>query len=455
MPSWVPLGLSFMAAVLRKEGHTVAIFDRCAWQAKANNDTDQVNQAMLRQIETFQPDLIGLNTVSPLIYDTVECVDLIRRSYRGLLIAGGHHATALPELTLQKIPGLNGAVAGEGEHVIARLAKGNDPVTIPGLWWRKNGGIVCGPPPEQIKDLDRLPLPALDLLDMSFYTRPGLRGVRGYYLSTGSMLASRGCVRKCEFCTESLTYGRGVRYHSPEYVAEWAGKMIADYGVEGIYFHDNNFLLDRDWVERVCAEFLKKGINKKVKWSIQARADCIEEDLLKTLQRAGCVQVEIGVESSFQQHLDSVDKRTTVEMNEQALALCRKVGLNVHVYMIIAFEDEGLRDLEQKLNWLKKNRPATFDWSVLGIYPGTALYLKKGNDFFARQEWTEARILPYYQQGLSGVMDWEERRQWLRRHFFPYQKWQHRRHVLRVNGIDKIIRLLWTKAKRELKRPVL
>ena len=124
---------------------------------------------------------------------------------------------------------------------------------------------------------------------------------------------------------------------------------------------------------------------------------------------------------------------------------------DVHVMIMLRM----VWDLEQKLNWLKKNRPATFDWSVLGIYPGTALYLKKGNDFFARQEWTEARILPYYQQGLSGVMDWEERRQWLRRHFFPYQKWQHRRHVLRVNGIDKIIRLLWTKAKRELKRPVL
>ena len=83
MPTWVPLGLSFIAANLRQKGHDVAIFDRFAWQAKTRNDKGLVNQAMLQQIEAFQPDLIGLNTITPLIYDCVECVDLIRNNYRG------------------------------------------------------------------------------------------------------------------------------------------------------------------------------------------------------------------------------------------------------------------------------------------------------------------------------------------------------------------------------------
>lgn len=150
----MPLGLSFIASIVRQEGHEVRIFDRFSQMARLGSRTGLINEAMLRSIKEFRPDVIGLNTVSPLIYDSVQCVQITRQDYRGLVLAGGHHATALPELTLRKMPGLDGIVQGEGEVPMLQLLKGDSPQTIAGIWWRGADDRVTHVPPQQIADLD-------------------------------------------------------------------------------------------------------------------------------------------------------------------------------------------------------------------------------------------------------------------------------------------------------------
>ncbi|MGA7875418.1 MAG: radical SAM protein, partial [Desulfoferrobacter sp.] len=281
-PSWVPLGLSFIASVLEQRGHTVSIFDRVASQARLGLDKQKVNAAMMEHVRRFNPDLIGLNTVSPLIYDTMECVALLRRQHSGPIVAGGHHANALPELTLQKIKGLTGAIQGEGEPALLALADGQSPSQIPGLWWR-NGDSISHNPPQQISNLDSLPFPAYHLLDMSFYTRSNVLTFRGRYLSSISMLTSRGCPKMCSFCSESSTYGKGVRFHSPEYVVDWVRSTLNEYPIQGIYFHDNDFLIDRQRAIEICNDFIRRGFNKRFRWAIQARSDNIDLDILELL----------------------------------------------------------------------------------------------------------------------------------------------------------------------------
>jgi len=91
----------------------------------------RVNEMLAAKVLSFKPDVIGFNTVSPLIYDTVECVSLIRPLFSGFMIAGGHHTTALPEESLRKIKGLNGVVAGEGEQSLVQFAEGGTRTTFP------------------------------------------------------------------------------------------------------------------------------------------------------------------------------------------------------------------------------------------------------------------------------------------------------------------------------------
>ncbi|MBU1748470.1 MAG: B12-binding domain-containing radical SAM protein [Chloroflexi bacterium] len=452
---WLPLGPPFIAARLRRDGHTVAIFDRYAVQFRVGRGRQRVDQAMLEQVQAFQPDLVGLSTLSPLIHDAVNCAALLRSVYDGPIVAGGYHATALPELTLHKIPALDGVVAGEGEIALTRLANGEAPEQVPGVWWRD--GDEIRPPaalPEQIPDLDQLPLPALDLLDMDWYTQRTDGVIRRHNLAAATLVTARGCMYRCRFCAESLTYGRGVRCHSPAYVLEWMQRVVADYAVDGIHFHDNDFLFDEQRARAICHGIQDAGLDRQVKWSIQARADRLNRDLARLLKAAGCVLVEIGVETGTQPELDRVGKGTTPEMNREAVALCRQAGLDVHAYMLTALEGETIADLEQRLAWLKRARPTSFQWSPLLIFPGTVLYAEKGGDFFATHEWTEEAVTRYYSTDTLSAIPAEERREWMARRLSPYARWHWWRNALGHLPLRKLVRLAWFKLRRKARSKI-
>jgi radical SAM superfamily enzyme YgiQ (UPF0313 family) len=450
-PSWTPLGLPYIAAALRREGHSVSIFDRFACQARVGMSADAINSAMLQHMRDFKPDLIGLNTISPLIYDTVDTVNLIRQSYNGILVAGGHHVTAIPELSLRKIPGLDGVAEGEGEVSLARLCGGEDPSHIPGIWWRDGDNIVHTPP-QQIKDLDSLPFPALDLLDMDFYLRPTLSAIGGHFMSVVSMLTSRGCTQRCDFCTESLTYGRGVRFHSVDYVLEQMGKIIKDYNVKGIYFHDNDFLISEDRARQICERILSKGLHKKVKWCIQARTDRINGDILKLLKSAGCIKIELGVEASSQKDLNGVHKGSSVIVNEEAIRLCKDAGISVHAYMITRLEGEEIPDLDNRMRWVKGIKPSTFFWSNLSIHPGTALYLRRGDSYFENNDWTRENIIDFYEKDRLSAVSPDERERWMKRHYDQYTKWHKRLYEVMHNSPLKVAYLILRKIKRQIRK---
>ena len=439
--AWAPLGLSFIASSLREAGHAVAVCDRYASQALPGAGKDEINAAMLERIRDFKPDLIGFNTVSPLIYDTVECIRLIRPLYTGILVAGGHHASALPELTLKRIPELSGVVEGEGEEVMVKLAGGCDPLKIPGLWWRK-GEEILNSPPEQIKNLDLLPLPALDLLDMGFYCRPGRKIIRGHYLSAVSLLTSRGCSRRCSYCAESLTYGGGVRFHSPEYVLGWIREAVEGLDVEGIYFHDNDFLIDQERAAKICEGILSAGKARGLKFAVQTRADRINKGILKTLKKAGCVVIELGVESAVQGELDWMKKGSTVDISERAVALCREAGISVHAYIMSGLKGETLSDLDDKLDWLRKSRPDTFSWHNLQIFPGTLLYLEEGMDFFEKNDWSEENVKDYFRRDFLSSIPAKERREWMQKKYSPFKTRSWRLNVLRVNSPSRLLSVL-------------
>ncbi len=449
--AWIPLSLSFIGSVLKKEGHLVSLFDRFALQVKTGKNRGQLNEAMIEHIQRFQPDLIGLNTISPLIHDTVETVNSIRKVFKGTLLAGGHHATALPELTLLKLPELDGVVEGEGEMPMIEIARGEDPAMIPGVWWRKENGKVIHSPPKQIENLDHLPFPALDLLDMAFYAKPSIHSIRGYYLSTLPMLTSRGCAYRCDFCCESITYGKGVRPHGIEYIIEWMEKMLTDYPVEAIYFYDNDFLFDEVRAIELCEKMLSTGLSKKVRWTIQTRVNRIHTDILNLLKRAGCVSIELGVESAQQNQLDHIHKATRVDINEKAIALSRREGISVHANMMTGFEGERISDLEEGLRWLKRVKPDGFSWFPLMVHPGTRLYKDKGNGFFEKNEWTEENITRYYRSDLLSSISAEERQAWTKRYLAPYQKWSSRWHIFRVNTPKKLIPLILWRVKGAMK----
>lgn len=449
-PHWLPLGFAYIGALLKKHEYEVQVFDRYAAIDRLGQDKEKIDQAMLDIVKTFHPDVVGLSTVSPMIYDTVQCAQIIRNVFSGIMLAGGHHATALPRLTLEKIPELDGLGIGEGEESLLALAQGEKPDEIKGLLWRGNSGKESF---GRVEQLDLLPFPDFSLFDIEFYTRRTSSIIRGFHLSTLSMLTSRGCSQRCSFCTESLTFGGGVRFHSIDYITEMVERALKQYPhVEGIYFHDNDFMVDPARVEEICRRFIETGLAKRFVWAIQARADKLKPDLLRLMRNAGCIKMEIGVEAALQKNLDSVRKGTTVDTNEKALMLCRDAGISVHAYLLTKTQNESLADLNFTLTWLKKNRPDTFSLHPLLRHPGSVLYKETGNSFFETHDWTRENVLRFYNEDVFSKVSPQERKSWALSRYDPFYKRHHRIIRYKLNPLKKWPRMLYEALIRRLKK---
>lgn len=434
-PFWIPLGFAYIGALLKKHGHDVHVFDRHAAMARWGSDYDKIDQAMLQAVKVFAPDVVGFTTMSPLIHRVAHCANILRKQFDGIILAGGHHATAMPHLTLEKIPELDGVGIGEGEESLLALAEGSPPDEITGLLWRQNFHLsndiesrrLTKPVAGRIINLDSLPFPDFSLFDTAFYTRRTSSIIRGFYMSTLTMLCSRGCSQRCSFCTESLVYGGGVRFHSVEYIIEMVERALRQYPqIDGIYFHDNDFLIEPERVEQLCKQFIQKGLAKRFSWAVQVRADRLKPDLLKLMKKAGCIKMEIGVEAATQNDLDFMSKDMTVDINEKALRLCREAGISVHAYMLTKTTDESLADLQTKLNWLKQNRPDTFILNALKRYPGSLLYRETGERFFETHDWTGENIRKFYSEDIFSKVNPQERQQWMKSYFEPFFRDHHR-----------------------------
>ncbi|MCJ7806364.1 MAG: radical SAM protein, partial [Clostridia bacterium] len=237
--------------------------------------------------------------------------------------------------------------------------------------------------------------------------------------------------------------------HSPEYVLEWISRLSTEYPIRGLYFLDNNFLVDRERAADICEKLIATGLHRKIKFAIQAGVSCIDPEIVKLLKKAGCILLEMGIETSSQAQLDSVHKGTTVDMNRQALEMCRRAGLAAHAYLMQGFKGETMSDLERHLNWLKKaGNHFTVSMGMLQLYPGTQLYQKYGNSFFEENPWTEEAVTTYYQQDHLSAVSPAERSKWHKKYFKAAARRRNRLAILRHNPPTLIFRLLLGKIWR-------
>ncbi|MCM2268451.1 MAG: B12-binding domain-containing radical SAM protein, partial [Elusimicrobiales bacterium] len=196
-----PLGAAYLAAYVRERGLSVAILDNCV-ELKTPAETARAAAAL-------RPRLIGITATTTNCPTMFAIARALKLALPGTpIVAGGPHASALPEETLGE-PALDFVAQGEGEETLYELARavigGGQLSGVAGLYFRQNGRIVRNAPRAPIEDLDSLPLPAYDLLPMAKY-HPSLsrRISRG---TMGSILTARGCPHQCVFCSNSV-FGR-------------------------------------------------------------------------------------------------------------------------------------------------------------------------------------------------------------------------------------------------------
>jgi len=354
-----PLGLAYLAAVIRENGHSVKIIDR------AIEKKDFIP-------EDFLPfDVVGISADTPRYPEALEIAAVAKEAGK-TVIMGGYHVTFLDKEALET--GVTDIIVrGEAEEIIVNLLRalenGADLHKVKGISFVGNGKLVRTAVALPPKDLDAMPFPARDLLPMSKYTSL-MAG-----LPVTNLITSRGCPFNCYFCSSSRFGGLKWRYRSAKSIVDEMEILYHDYGYRAFAFMDDNFTLSKRRVMEFADELEKRHMNDIIWWCF-SRVDILirNEDMVKRMAEAGAFQIFLGLESHNEGTLDDYGKNIGNKEQDQAIVLLRKYGINIHGSFIVGDINETKEMALQTAKWVQKVNPRVAQFSILTPYPGTALY---------------------------------------------------------------------------------
>jgi radical SAM superfamily enzyme YgiQ (UPF0313 family) len=240
---------------------------------------------------------------------------------------------------------------------------------IKGLVYRRNGQIVKTSPRELIQDIDALPFPARELVNLDWYKPNDFSG-RGK--RSASMITSRGCPFYCIHCASYLTMGRDFRAHSPEYVISEMELLVNKYKIEHIFLKDDEFTTNQKRVSQICELILKRGL--KFDWTCLSRVDTVSEDLFKLMKKAGCFTISFGIESGDDTILKNLKKSTDLAKAKKALQWANKAGIKTQCSFMLGNPGDTRQTIEKTINFAIGLKPVIVLFYILTPYPGTEAY---------------------------------------------------------------------------------
>jgi anaerobic magnesium-protoporphyrin IX monomethyl ester cyclase len=353
-----PLGLAYMAALLAEKNYDVKILDL---------NVGQDRQA----IPDNNWDLVGITLDTSRYYKGMEYARMLK-SKGTRVVVGGPHASFMADEILES-GSADYVVRGEGEHTMLELVEalnqGGNLEQIQGLSFRSDDQIIHNDKRAYSDDLDTLPFPARDLLDMDKY-RTSKLGTR----SITSILTSRGCPYQCSFCASSKLAGTFWRARSVQSIVEEIQFVKDTYGYRAFAFVDDNFTLNPQRVIDFCEEICKRGWD--IHWWCFSRVDTIVKnpEMVSLMHEAGCRSTYIGIESRNQETLDSYNKKISADISSEAISILKENKIEMTASFIIGGLNEDRKMVEDTLRFAKSLNPNTVSFTILTPYPGTDLF---------------------------------------------------------------------------------
>ncbi len=384
---YAPLGTLYAASLMKEKGYDVSVFDTM-FCSEANEIQNSLNS---------QPDIFviyddGFN------YLTKMCLTNMREAAFKMIklakekgctvIVSSSDSTDHFEKYLEE--GADFILIGEGEITLSELVdavnnKRNDFASIDGLAFKKENAVIKTQRRNVLKDLDSLPLPAWEMIDIIPYKNSWMKNA-GYF--SMNVATTRGCPFKCNWCAKPI-YGNRYNSRSPQNVVNELKMLKEKFDFDHIWFCDDIFGLKPGWIQEFSE--LVQNENLKVKFKIQARADLLlQEDYIKALANAGCDNVWMGAESGSQKILDAMDKGITVEQIAKATQLLKQYNIKPSFFIQFGYLGETKEDIKLTIKMINKLLPYEIGISVSYPLKGTFFYEKVKNELELKSNWTDS-----------------------------------------------------------------
>lgn len=373
---WIPIAKGYLASVLRVNGFMVKIIDNAL---KGYSDEE-----LVKVLKEYHPDIVATGGMSLQFADTKRVASLTRQLYQSkvLLVGGGVHLTLRPEDGLDYFDFI---VIGEGEDTLLELCKtyakerkkkGEAFKNISGLYFRsETGEVVRTKQRDFIYDLDRLPLPAYDLLPVKEYNDFLITGEKAI-----SIMTSRGCPYDCEFCASPLLSRRKVRNFSLEYTFTLMNYLIENYGFSNFRIMDDAFTLNKKRVLEFCKQIKKRGL--KLNMTCLTHVNACDLEMLIEMKKAGFSIIALGIESGNDRILKLINKGISTKDAISAINNVKKARLIVECLFMIGNIGETKETIEDSIRFAKESNPPYrglkrlgFNWFQFATpFPGSRFF---------------------------------------------------------------------------------
>jgi len=346
----IPMGLLYLASMLEHHDYEVDVLDLLV--SRYNKDK------IRRRLEEYQPDIVGVTCVT-MNYPTASDILKYCKSVNPdvTTVIGGPHVTFAAKETLEEAPWIDIVVMGEGEMTLLDIVAGKKLEDIPGIAFRADG-MTTTPPRSLIERLDDLPLPARHLFPTSKYHA---------LASHLSLITGRGCPFNCVFCVGSKMGGRRARYRDAKLVIDELERGL-ELGFTEVNFEDDLFTLNHKHLHAICDEIMSRGLD--FKWSVFARVDTVNPEILAKLKEAGCDWLCYGIESGNQQILDIVKKKITLDKIRDSVKIAKEAGINVLASFILGLPGETRETMVETMEFARE-LDTYYGFHVLAPFPGT------------------------------------------------------------------------------------
>ncbi len=423
-----PLGTLYAASFMRSKGFSVDLFD-----TNLESDPSAIDAILLEgnpKYLVIYDD--GFNYLTKMCLTNMRdaCFEMIRlgKKSNAAVIVSSSDSTDHYEKYLSA--GADYIIRGEGEMTLAELIESLEKDvamdSVAGIVYKNGDSIKVNPPRAVLNDLDKLPMPAWDLVDIDNYKNVWKESGLPFTLNIAT---TRGCPYKCNWCAKPI-YGNRYNSHSPEYIADHIQYLTKNYGVSRFWMSDDIFGLKPNWVRNFSNELRSRNLT--ISFYMQSRVDLLlKEDTIDALAESGLEEVWVGAESASQKVLDAMDKGTTVAQIYEATKLLKSKNIRVAFFLQFGYPGENTDDIRSTIDMVRELAPDNIGISVSYPLPGTKFYETVKNDLLLKSNWTDSDDLEMMFNGSFRSAYYKKLQRYVHKEFRKSQGLQNLKNILR------------------------